>query len=73
MFQGLRIVSQVLIPGIVGPYIGAYVLRNAEKVENSDGTFSFIPNQNIFLAAFIVAILICVTLFAISKIKNKEK
>ena len=72
MFQGLRIVSQVLIPGIIGPYIGAFVLRNAEKVENSDGTFSFIPNQNIFLAAFIVAILVCITLFAISKIKNKE-
>ena len=51
MFQGLRIASQVLIPGIVGPAIGAWVLRDAETVIGDDGTESFIPNQNIFLAA----------------------
>ena len=73
MFQGLRIVSQVLVPGIIGPAIGAFVLRNAEQVENSDGTFSFIPNQNIFLAAFIAAIFVCASLFVISKIKTEEK
>ncbi len=53
MFQGLRIVGQVLIPGIIGPAIGAWVLRNADTVVNSDGTASFIPNENIFLAALI--------------------
>ncbi len=53
MFQGLRIVGQVLIPGVVGPAIGAWVLRNADTVTNSDGTVSFIPNENIFLAALI--------------------
>ena len=29
MFQGLRIVAQVLIPGVIGPAIGAAVLSNA--------------------------------------------
>lgn len=53
MFQGLRIVGQVLIPGIIGPWIGSLVLKNAETIVNSDGTTSFIPNTNIFLAAFI--------------------
>ena len=53
MFQGLRIVGQVLIPGVVGPAIGAWVLRNADTITNSDGTVSFIPNENIFLAALI--------------------
>ena len=62
MFQGLRIVGQVLIPGIVGPAIGAWVLRNADTVVNSDGTTSFIPNENIFLAALIA---ICVAWTAI--------
>ena len=73
MFQGLRIVSQVLIPGIIGPAIGAFVLRNAEQIENNDGTFSFIPNENIFLAAFVAAIFVCISLFAISKIRTEEK
>jgi len=63
MFQGLRIVGQVLIPGIIGPFIGAAVLKNAEQVTNNDGTVSFIPNQNIFAAAGIVAILLVAFLF----------
>ena len=62
MFQGLRIVGQVLVPGVIGPAIGAWVLRNAETVLNNDGTTSFVPNENIFLAAFIAAIFIWVVL-----------
>ena len=38
-FQGVRIIGQVLIPGVIGPGIGAFVLRNAEMIENNDGTF----------------------------------
>jgi len=55
-FQGIRIIGQVLIPGIIGPSIGAAVLKNADTILNSDGTTSFIPNENIFLAAFVVAV-----------------
>lgn len=74
MFQGLRIVGQVLIPGIIGPAIGAYVLRNAEQVLNNDGTYSFIPNCNIFAAALIVAVVVWIALFVVFHIlKNKEK
>ena len=53
-FQGLRIIAQVLIPGVIGPFIGAAVLKGAQMIENSDGTTSFLPNANIFLAAGIV-------------------
>ena len=62
MFQGLRILGQVLIPGIIGPAIGAAVLQNAEKITNADGTQSFLPNENIFLAAFIAGAVLCCTL-----------
>ena len=58
MFQGQRIIGQVLIPGIIGPAIGAAVLKNAEVIVNSDGTTSFIPNENIFLAAFAVGLVL---------------
>ena len=70
MFQGLRICGQVLIPGVVGPYIGSFVLRNAETIVNGDGTVSFVPNANIFLAAFVVGLFIWVTLIPLCK---KEK
>lgn len=72
MFQGLRIVGQVLIPGIIGPAIGAAVLKNAELITNSDGTQSFIPNANIFLAALIAAVCIVPVLVLISRQMKKE-
>ena len=70
MFQGLRIVAQVLIPGVIGPAIGAKVLENAATIVNDDGTTSFIPNANIFLVALIVALFVWATLIPLYK---KEK
>jgi MFS family permease len=61
MFQGQRIIGQVLIPGVIGPAIGAAVLKNAEVIVNTDGTTSFIPNESIFLAAFIAAIVLLIS------------
>ena len=75
-FQGLRIIGQVLIPGVIGPMIGAYVLKDAETIVNQDGTCSFLPNANIWLAAIATALVLCVSLIVafhlIKKIsKNK--
>ena len=73
MFQGLRIVGQVLIPGIIGPAIGAAVLKNAEMIVNDDGTQSFVPNRNIFLAAFVAAVLIWAVLLPLFRRLKKEE
>jgi len=62
LFQGLRIVGQVLIPGVIGPAIGAFVLKDAKQLLNEDGTTSFLPNQNIFLAAIVIAICLLIAL-----------
>lgn len=72
MFQGLRIVAQVLIPGVIGPAIGAAVLKNAETILNDDGTASFIPNENIFLAAFIAGIFVWFVLIPLFKRKERK-
>ncbi len=60
--QGVRIFAQVLVPGVIGPFIGKSVLSNAETVVNNDGTTSFIPNQNIFYAALAVAVVVLILL-----------
>ena len=60
--QGVRIFSQVLVPGIIGPYIGKSVLANAETIVNGDGTKSFIPNANIFLASLVPIIILAIIL-----------
>ena len=72
MFQGLRIFSQVLVPGIVGPAIGAAVLRNAQTVLNDDGTTSFIPNANIYLAAFLAAVAIWLVLAFVFRLMKER-
>ena len=70
-FQGVRIIGQVLIPGVIGPAIGAWVLRNAEQILNNDGTYSFLPNANIFAAALIPALAVGLVL-AVSGRKERH-
>ena len=71
MFQGLRIVGQVLIPGVIGPIIGAWVLRDAQTVIGNDGVPGFVPNANIFLAALIAAALVLPLLLLIFRSEKK--
>ena len=71
MFQGVRIVGQVLIPGVIGPMIGKIVLKNADVIINSDGTTSFVPNENIFITALAVGILSFISVFLITRKNHK--
>lgn len=71
--QGIRIFSQVLIPGVAGPSIGAFVLRNADTIKNSDGTESFLPSADIFLAALIAAAVLIPLLIIIFKVNSKDE
>ena len=73
-FQGIRIIGQVLIPGVIGPAIGAFVLRNAQQIENADGTFSFLPNRSIWVAAAIAAVVLLALLgWVVRLMKKNEK
>ncbi len=74
MFQGLRIVGQVLIPGVVGPAIGAWILKDAPKKIGDDGTEVFTPNESIFVGALAVLAILAIMLAIIFIIaKRKEK
>ena len=65
--QGVRIFSQVLVPGVVGPFIGKTILANAEKIVNNDGTESFVPSANIFLGALVPIIILALILLLAKK------
>ena len=69
-FQGVRILGQVFVPGLIGPAIGAAVLKNAEVIINGDGTTSFLPNENIWVAALAVVALLAVA--AALTVRRKE-
>ncbi len=72
-FQGLRIIAQVLIPGVIGPAIGAAILKNADTVLNGDGTRSFLPNESIFLAALAVELVLAAALAVYFRLKCEKK
>lgn len=61
-FQGIRIIAQVLLPGIIGPAIGAFVLRDAQLILNQDGTTSFLPHRGIWAAALAVLVVLWIAL-----------
>ena len=75
MLQGARIFSQVLVPGVLGPFIGKFILSNAEQTQNSDGTFSFLPNRFIFLGALVVTLVLSaylIIIFIVKRTRSKQ-
>ena len=69
-FQGVRIIGQVFVPGLIGPAIGAWVLRNADVIVNSDGTESFLPDRGIWSASAIIIVILFAALMLTMRKKN---
>ncbi|HPJ86429.1 MAG TPA: MFS transporter, partial [Bacillota bacterium] len=62
-FQGIRMIFYVLIPMVVGPFIGAAVIQNSGEFYNDLGTIKPVPTPGIFLGAAIVVIFIAIPLY----------
>lgn len=75
LFQGIRIIAQVLIPMLIGPWLGAVCLSgNFTYDENVlTGGYSYPLNSNIFLGSAIVTILTLGTCVLINHLLLKEK
>ena len=69
-FQGVRIIGQVFVPGLIGPAIGAWVLRNADVIVNNDGTESFLPDRGIWSASAVIIIILFAALMLTMRKKN---
>ena len=60
LFQGIRIVFQVLLPMVTGPYIGAAVIRGTGMTYEDLGTIKQVPTAEIFLAAAAALVLLAI-------------
>lgn len=69
-FQGIRMIFAVMLPMIIGPAIGAAVIKNNTSTYNDLGTVKNVPTPAIFLAAAAVLLLI---LIPITILKRREK
>ena len=57
-FQGIRMLFGVLLPMILGPAIGAAVIRGSDSTYIDLGVVKTVPTPSIFLAAAAVLLLI---------------
>ena len=61
-FSGIRMIFSVLIPMVIGPFIGSAIIRSAPTYQDEFGATQYIPNPGIFLGAAIVSLLLFVPL-----------
>ncbi len=70
MVQGLRMIGYVLIPMVIGPFIGAAMIRGADEYYEEFGQFKQIPTPGIFVAAAVVSLLIVIPIRALQRTRG---
>lgn len=66
-FQGIRMIFAVLLPMIIGPAIGAAVIRGSDSTYIELGQVKTVPTPGIFLAAAVVLLLVALPVWQLRK------
>jgi len=73
VFSGIRMIFFIMIPMVIGPFIGSTVIKNSHSSYNDEfGVTQFVPTPEIFLAGSIVGLLALIPIFLILKRMNKN-
>ena len=72
-FQGIRMIFGVMLPMIIGPYIGAFVIQGSSETYTDMGVVKQVPTPGIWLAAAIVAALTIIPYIFLTKQMNSKK
>ena len=73
LFQGVRMIFQVLLPMVIGPFIGSAIIRNSESgVYEELGVIKQVPIPGIFLGAAIVLIFTVIPAFILKRIDKRK-
>ncbi|MDD3712422.1 MAG: MFS transporter [Candidatus Izemoplasmatales bacterium] len=70
-FQGLRMIFYVMIPMIIGPFIGARVITDNNMFYDDLGVMKPVPTPEIFIASAITVLFILIPIFI--AFKNEKK
>ena len=73
VFQGVRMVFNVMVPMIVGPFIGAALIQSNSGVYEELGQVRGIPTSVIFLAAAVVLLITIVPVYFLRRERNADK
>ncbi len=69
-FQGIRMIFAVLLPMIIGPNIGAAVIRSSESTYIELGQVKSVPTPGIYLTAALILVLCLVPVYVL---RHREK
>ncbi|MBR0355401.1 MAG: MFS transporter [Oscillospiraceae bacterium] len=69
-FQGIRMIFAVLLPMIIGPNIGAAVIRSSESTYIELGQVKSVPTPGIYLTAALILVLCLVPVYVL---RRREK
>lgn len=69
-FQGIRMIFAVMLPMVIGPAIGAAVIKGSDSTYIELGQVKTVPTPGIYLAAAVVLMLVLIPIFLL---KKKEK
>lgn len=70
-FQGIRMIFAVLLPMVIGPNIGAAVIRGSESTYVELGQVKSVPTPGIYLAAALILLLCLVPVYFLRR-REKE-
>ena len=71
-FQGIRMIFQVLLPMVIGPSIGAAVIRSNPKTYEELGQLKTVPTPGIYLAGAAVLLLVAIPVYILRKRERKQ-
>ncbi|PWC04289.1 MFS transporter [Agromyces badenianii] len=63
--QGLRMIFAILIPMVIGPFIGAAIISGAGETYEELGVVKQVPTAGIFVAAAVVAVVVVIPVLAL--------
>ena len=72
-FQGIRMIFAVLLPMIIGPMIGAAVIRGSDSTYIELGQVKTVPTPGIFLAAALVLLLTALPVILLRRRERRNK
>lgn len=72
-FQGIRMIFAVLLPMVIGPFIGATVIQNSNETYSDLGVTKQVPTPAIFIAAAVVLLCLIIPIIRLDRLAKKER
>ena len=71
-FQGIRMIFAVLLPMVIGPFIGAAVIKNSDSTYVDLGVVKNVPTPSIFLASAAALLFVAIPVLLIRRRERRE-